>query len=69
VRLTVLDLLGNAPFRGMVTARYLRAVDWQDLAAQTGYQTGEPVRGGYRSGLMGVLFPNRLEFIARWRPA
>jgi SAM-dependent methyltransferase len=67
-RLAVLDLLGNAPFRGMMTARYLREADWQELALQTGYETGERLVGDYRSGLMAALFPNRLEFSTRWRP-
>jgi hypothetical protein len=52
----------------MMTARYLREADWQDLALQTGYETGEPLVGDYRSGLMAALFPNRLEFSTRWRP-
>jgi len=67
-RLAVLDLLGNAPFRGMVTASYLREAGWHDLAAAAGYEAGERVTGEYRGGLMGVLFPNRLEVSMRWRP-
>jgi ubiquinone/menaquinone biosynthesis C-methylase UbiE len=68
VRLAVLDLLGNAPFQGMITARYLCEADWRSLAQQAGYQAGEPLAGEYRRGIMGALFPNRLEFSARWRP-
>ena len=68
MRLTVLDLLGNAPFRGMVQARYLREADWQELARQTGHESGERLVGDYRGALMGALFPNRLEFSTQWRP-
>jgi SAM-dependent methyltransferase len=68
VRLAVLDLLGNAPFRGMLTASYLRAADWRDLANAAGYEVEEQRGGEYRSGLMGALFPNRLEVCMRWRP-
>jgi SAM-dependent methyltransferase len=67
-RLGILDLLGNAPFRGMVTASYLRESDWRDLAVQAGYEAGEQLVGAYRGGLMGALFPNRLEISMRWRP-
>ena len=67
-RLAVLDLLGNAPFRGMVSASYLRAADWRDLAMQSGYEAGEALAGTYRRSLMGALFPNRLEVSMRWRP-
>jgi hypothetical protein len=68
LRLAVLDLLGNAPFRGMVTASYLRESDWQNLAVSAGYATAERLSGEYRKGLMGALFPNRLEVSMRWRP-
>ncbi len=67
-RLAVLDLLGNAPFRGMVTASYLRQADWRDLAIGAGYEVDEKRAGEYRGGLMRALFPNRLEICMRWRP-
>jgi len=67
-RLAALDLLGNAPFRGMVTACYLREADWHRLALDAGYQRGEWLSGEYRSGPMAVLFPNRLEASGRWLP-
>jgi ubiquinone/menaquinone biosynthesis C-methylase UbiE len=65
-RLAILDLLGNAPFRGMVSAKYLTEADWQDLAVNAGYEPGPRVTGEYRSGLMKALFPNRLEVSMRW---
>jgi len=67
-RLAVLDLLGNAPFRGMVTASYLRAAGWHELARAAGYEAGETLAGEYRGGVMAALFPNRLEVSMRWRP-
>lgn len=68
VRLAALDLLGNAPFNGMVKARYLREADWHDLAEQAGYVSGKRLVGDYRGGLMGAIFPNRLELSTAWRP-
>jgi len=68
VRLAVLDALGNAPFRGMVTANYLREADWRDLATAAGYELDEELAGEYRSGPMAALFPNRLETFMRWCP-
>jgi SAM-dependent methyltransferase len=66
-RLAVLDVLGNAPFRGMVTANYLREADWRELATAAGYEVDGELAGEYRSGFMGALFPNRLETCMRWR--
>ena len=68
-RLTILDLLGNLPFGGMVSASYLRDQEWRDLASATGHDPGEYVSGRYRSGLMAGVFPNRLEISMRWCPA
>jgi ubiquinone/menaquinone biosynthesis C-methylase UbiE len=65
-RLAVLDLLGNAPFAGMVSARYLREAEWQDLALKAGYRAEAQLAGEYRNGLFGALFPNRLEISMRW---
>jgi ubiquinone/menaquinone biosynthesis C-methylase UbiE len=68
LRLTVLDLIGNTPFGGMVRASYLREAQWRELAAQTGHEPGAPLSGAYRHGPSAVLFPNRLEVSMRWRP-
>jgi SAM-dependent methyltransferase len=68
LRLATLDLLGNLPFSGMVRAWYLREADWDDLAAQSGHQTGARWCGPYRHGLAATLFPNRLEVSMRWSP-
>ena len=68
IRLTALDLLGNAPFSGMVRASYLRDADWRNLAAHTSHRTTERLSGPYRKGPMEVLFPNRLEISMRWQP-
>lgn len=65
-RLTVLDLLGNLPFSGMVKAKYLRREDWDDLAARSGFRIDARSNAEYRSGLFGTLFPNRLETTMRW---
>ena len=67
-RLATLDLLGNIPFRGMLSASYLREDDWHDLASKTGHVMGEPLTGPYRNGALEVLFPNRLEVSMKWRP-
>jgi SAM-dependent methyltransferase len=67
-RLATLDFLGNIPFRGMVSASYLREEDWLALASTTGYAVGERLTGPYRNGALGVLFPNRLEISMKWRP-
>jgi ubiquinone/menaquinone biosynthesis C-methylase UbiE len=68
-RLAALDFLGNVPFSGMVRASYLREEDWRDLAARTGHHPGERLSGGgYRTGVMGALFPNRLEISMCWQP-
>ena len=67
VRLAVLDFLGNMPFHGMVRAWYLRQADWDQLAHETGYAIEMVPSRCYRAGLMGWLFPNRLEITMRWR--
>jgi putative flippase GtrA/SAM-dependent methyltransferase len=66
VRLAMLDLIGNAPFHGMVRATYLGADDWAALAAAAGYRVEQEVSGDYRAGLLSWLFPNRLEITMRW---
>jgi ubiquinone/menaquinone biosynthesis C-methylase UbiE len=67
-RLTVLDLLGNVPFQGMLQANYSTAQEWSDLAAPAGYSIIEQCSGLYRNGLFAKLFPNRLETTMKWRP-
>jgi ubiquinone/menaquinone biosynthesis C-methylase UbiE len=67
LRLTVLDLLGNLPFAGMVRAQYLREPEWRELAARSGYEHDVPLEGPYRRGVAAALFPNRLEISMRWR--
>jgi len=69
LRLTILDLLGNLPFSGMVRAVYLRERDWHELAATTGHVADAPLAGAYRRGIAAALFPNRLEISMRWRAA
>jgi SAM-dependent methyltransferase len=69
LRLTILDLLGNVPFNGMVQARYLGHQDWEQLASDTGCRIGASLRAEYRTGLFSVLFPNRLEVMMRWVPS
>ena len=67
-RLTVLDLLGNVPFQGMLQANYSTAQEWSGLAAPAGYSIIEQCSGPYRNGLFAKLFPNRLETTMKWRP-
>jgi SAM-dependent methyltransferase len=62
LRLAALDLAGNLPFGGMVSAEYLGEGEWSSLLSQTGCTgTALPV-SAYRSGLSALCFPNRLEF-------
>ena len=69
IRLTLLDGLGNIPFGGMVRARYLSPIEWEELAKQTGYRiTARAKPAGYRSGVFAMLFPNRLEITMRFEP-
>jgi SAM-dependent methyltransferase len=65
-RLTILDLMGNLPFGGMVQASYLTAEDWQRLASVAGYRIDRQISGAYRSGTFERLFPNHLEVTMRW---
>jgi SAM-dependent methyltransferase len=67
IRLGALDLMGNIPFGGMVTARYLPAREWRDVAERSGWTIGAvAAEQPYRSGLFAVLFPNRLETTMRF---
>lgn len=67
IRLAALDLLGNMPFGGMLTARYLRDVDWLCLARQTEHGFRGQISGPYRRGPFEAVFPNRLEINMVWR--
>jgi SAM-dependent methyltransferase len=66
-RLAMLDLIGNVPFHGMVSARYLRDADWRGLARDSGYECEERRTDVYRRGLEQAIFPNRLEASFKWR--
>jgi SAM-dependent methyltransferase len=66
LRLTILDLLGNVPFGGMVQANYLEDADWQALADQSGFRIETRRCDDYREGPMSLAFPNRIELIMRW---
>lgn len=65
-RLQILDMLGNVPFKGMVSAHYLNMDEWQEIAARTGYKLEVHCAGKYRSGVMAAVFPNRLECLFRF---
>jgi ubiquinone/menaquinone biosynthesis C-methylase UbiE len=69
MRLMFLDLVGNAPFSGMIRASYLSDGDWNVLAQLAGLRIDASVGGEYRSGAFAALFPNRLERTMRWLPA
>jgi len=66
VRLTILDALGNTPFGGQVRATYPVASEWDELATAAGYRIERRISGEYRNGIVGALFPNRLEASMRW---
>lgn len=68
-RLMVLDAIGNIPFGVQVRARYLSLSDWDALAHQSGYRIAATSSGGYRSGTIARVFPNRLEAAFRLDPA
>jgi SAM-dependent methyltransferase len=65
-RLAALDLMGNLPFKGMLSARYLRAAEWEKLAACSKSVAAPFGLSQYRSGLFQIIFPNRLEVVTRW---
>jgi ubiquinone/menaquinone biosynthesis C-methylase UbiE len=69
LRLMALDVIGNAPFHGMVRASYLSAAEWRALAEAAGYDRVAARSANYRGGAFAVLFPNRLETTMKWRPA
>lgn len=67
-RLVALDLMGNLPFEGMLSARYLRDAEWRELASRLGYSIEALESATYRTGPMALGFPNRLEIAMRWEP-
>lgn len=68
LRLTAMNAIGNIRSGGMLRARYLRASDWDDLAAAAGYRIGARNDGTYRRGTYATIFPNRLEITLRFDP-
>lgn len=64
-RLTALDAVGNIPFGGQISARYLSTAEWEALARNHRYTIAAQSCGAYRSGLMARLFPNSLEITLR----
>ncbi len=68
IRLTILDIVGNVPFGGMVRAHYLTRSDWDALAVAAGYRIVARANERYRSGFLATLFPNRLETTMRFEP-
>lgn len=61
VRLGCLDVVGNLPFGGMLSAHYLGPADWAALLAQLRCSGLLLPAAAYRSGLPALCFPNRLE--------
>jgi len=67
-RLQILDMLGNLPFHGMVSAHYLDFAEWREIATVAGYEVSFFDAGRYRFGVMAAIFPNRLECLIRFDP-
>lgn len=65
-KLTILDAIGNIPFKGQIEAWYLSDPEWAELAKEGGYRISNRASGNYRTGLMALLFPNRLEQTMRF---
>lgn len=61
LKLTCLDLVGNAPFGGMVSAEYLGSEEWQRLFDALGCEADRAAPSDYRGAPSVWLFPNRLE--------
>lgn len=68
-RLTVLDVVGNVPFSGMVRAEYLSEAQWQTLASESGFRIAERAVVPCRRGPLQWVFPNTLEIAMKLRPA
>lgn len=68
-RLVALDAWGNIPFGGQVWANYLAQDDWELLAAKAGYRIAAIASpAAYRTGVVALAFPNRLEITMRLEP-
>jgi len=64
-KLAWLDFAGNAPFGGMVEARYLGGSDWDALFGAL-HCTGDRLPDSpYRGAVYGLMFSNRLEICLR----
>jgi ubiquinone/menaquinone biosynthesis C-methylase UbiE len=68
LRLILLDAIGNIPFGGQVDASYLRCNEWEGLAEAARRRIAETRSGTYRTGVMALVFPNRLEVTYRLDP-
>ena len=66
--LAVMDLVGNAPFGGMVSATYLDADAWQKLFSALPIHVEAFGRLGVQRGPRSVLFRDRLEIVFRLTP-
>lgn len=68
-KLVTLDAWGNIPFGGMVWASYLAQNEWEQLAASAGYRIAAIASpADYRTGVVALAFPNRLEITMRLEP-
>ncbi len=65
VRLAMLDFMGNVPFGGMVTARYLSGADWEKLLGDLRCRGERLPESPYRGGVFAAIFSNRLEICLR----
>jgi len=61
LRLVLLDLAGNLPFGGMVTAHYLGGPEWGALLREAACSGAILPTSAYRNGLSALCFPNALE--------
>lgn len=68
LRLAMLDVLGNLPAGGMVKAEYLTDGTMDQLFASVGYSPFSKVGAEFRTGLLCLLFPNRLEQTVLFAP-
>jgi len=63
--LKLADLVGNAPFGGMVEADYLDADQWQTLAGAAGLSLEVFDHLGLQRGIRNLVFPDRNEVMLR----
>jgi len=64
-RLVLLDLVGNLPFGGTISAAYLSRRDWEGLFRKLRCEAEMRIGSPYRTGISSTLFPNRLEVCFR----